>query len=258
MAQHHHQPKHEHRIDTESVALLENEEDEHVHYSQRSPWLRAFVLGALDGLVSVASIMVGVGGGNQDLSAMRLAGCAGWIAGSLSMAVGEYISVASQKDSEEADIEKEREEQRKGPESQQRELEELAQIYVNRGLTKELARQVAEQMSAIDVIKAHARDELGIDIDELSNPTQAALVSCFAFTLGALFPLLAGSFLDDYQSRIICVIVVSLIGMVLFGLISSALGGARVMRGAMRVLVGGVLAMSLTYGVGYAFGAAGI
>eukprot|EP00798_Chlamydomonas_sp_ICE-L_P007290 gene7290-406_t len=103
-------------------------------------------------------------------------------------------------------------------------------------------------MSAIDVIKAHARDELGIDIDELSNPTQAALVSCFAFTLGALFPLLAGSFLDDYQSRIICVIVVSLIGMVLFGLISSALGD----ESAMRVLVGGVLAMSLTYGVGYA------
>eukprot|EP00798_Chlamydomonas_sp_ICE-L_P026016 gene26016-11715_t len=147
------------------------------------------------------------------------------------MGVGEYISVASQKDSEEADIEKEREQQRKGTESRQREQEQLAQIYVGRGLTVELARQVAKQLSATDVVRAHARDELGIDIDALANPTQAALVSCAAFTLGALFPLLAGSFLPEYQTRITSVIAVSLIGMALFGYVSSALGGSKYRRG---------------------------
>ena len=134
--------------------------DEHEHYSQRSPWLRAFVLGALDGLVSVAATIVGVAGGSSSLQLMRITGVSAWVAGSLGMAAGEYVSVSSQRDCEEADIEKERAMQAKGPEARAHELEELALIYENRGLDKELARTVAEELSAHDVIRAHARDEV--------------------------------------------------------------------------------------------------
>jgi len=232
--------------------------DEHVHYSHRAPWLRAFILGANDGLVSVASIMLGIGGGSEELSAMRLAGLAGWIAGALSMACGEYISVAGQRDTEEADIEKERQMQARGPEAQKHELEELTQIYVNRGLSPGLARQVAEELTAVDVIRAHARDELGIDLDDMANPMQAAVVSCAAFTLGALVPLLAGAFLADWQMRVIAVFVASTIGLALFGVTGAALGGARVVIGALRVVIGGWMAMAATYGIGYGFGVSGL
>lgn len=234
-----------------SEPLIEAEDsDEHEHFSHRAPWLRAFVLGANDGLVSVAALMLGVGGGDSTLATMRLAGIASWIAGALSMAVGEYISVASQRDTELADIEKEREQQAKGPRAQAHELEELTQIYVGRGLDYDLARKVAEQLTAKDVIRAHARDELGIDMDELANPLQAAVVSALAFTVGALIPLAAGAFIADHQTRLVCVAAAAAAGLAAFGLLGSAMGGAKLIVGALRVLVGGLLAMAITYGVG--------
>ncbi|WIA31276.1 hypothetical protein OEZ86_002178 [Tetradesmus obliquus] len=234
----------------------EQEHDEHVHYSHRAPWLRAFVLGANDGLVSVASLMLGVGAGSTDLRTMQLSGVAGLVAGALSMACGEYISVSSQKDAEEADIEKERLEQLKGPEARQRELQELTGIYVARGLTEELARQVAEQLTATDVLRAHARDELGIDLDELANPLQASLTSALAFSLGAGMPLAAGSFIPDAQTRIMAVAAATTAALLAFGALGASLGGATVVKGALRVLIGGWLAMAVTFGIGYAFNVA--
>lgn len=231
----------------------EQEHDEHVHYSHRAPWLRAFVLGANDGLVSVASLMLGVGAGSTELRTMQLSGVAGLVAGALSMACGEYISVSSQKDAEEADIEKERQEQLKGPEARRRELAELTGIYVARGLTEDLARQVAEQLTATDVLRAHARDELGIDLDELANPLQASLTSALAFSLGAGMPLAAGSFIADAQTRIMAVAAATTVALLAFGALGASLGGARVVKGALRVLVGGWLAMAVTFGIGYAF-----
>jgi len=229
--------------------------DEHKHYSHRSPMLRALVLGALDGLVSVACTIVGVSGGDSSLALMRLAGISAWVACALAMAAGEYVSVASQKDCEEADIAKEREQQEKGPAARAHELEELAQIYINRGLTPELARKVAEELTEVDVIRAHARDELGIDMDDLSNPLQAAVVSAIACTIGACVPLLAGAFIADSDTRVLAVVGATAAGCLAFGVTASALGGAGVMRGGLRVLVGGCLSMGVTYGVGKAFGA---
>jgi VIT1/CCC1 family predicted Fe2+/Mn2+ transporter len=198
--------------------------------------------------------MIGVGGGTAHLNTMRLAGLAAWVGGALSMAVGEYISVSSQRDSEEADIEKERAEQLKGPEARAHELEELKQIYVNRGLSPDLAQKVAEELTAVDVIRAHARDELGIDIDELANPLQAGVVSAVAFTMGAAFPLLGGFFINEYQTRLITTLAVSMVGLALFGAISSILGGAKYIVGTMRVLFGGLIAFIITFAAGKAFG----
>lgn len=229
------------------------EDDEHTHYSHRAPWLRAFVLGANDGLVSVASLMLGVGAASSDLRTMQLSGVAGLVAGALSMACGEYISVASQKDAEEADIEKERAEQAKGPAAQERELEELTQIYIGRGLSPHLARQVAEELTAKDVVRAHARDELGINIDELANPFQASATSALAFSLGAGLPLLAGAFILEPLLRVYIVTAAATVGLLLFGALGAWLGGASLFKGAMRVLVGGWLAMAVTYGIGLIF-----
>lgn len=234
-------------------SISETDVDEHKHYSQRAPWLRAFILGANDGLCSVASVMIGVGGGMDQINAMRLSGLAALVAGALSMACGEYISVAGQKDAEEADIETERREQAKGPHAQQKELEELTQIYVERGLEESLARQVAEQLSAKDVIRAHARDELGIDVDELANPWQAAVVSALAFTCGASLPLLCGWWVVDHHTRVIAVAIASALGFLAFGVIGALLGGANVVNGALRVLIGGCLAMAASFGVGKLF-----
>ncbi|KAG2436324.1 hypothetical protein HXX76_006634 [Chlamydomonas incerta] len=245
---HHHHHEHD-------DAHSHGSSDEHVHYSHRLPWLRAFVLGATDGLVSVAALMLGVGGGSESLTTLRLAGIAAWIAGALSMAVGEYISVASQRDTEMADVEKERQQQAKGPAARARELAELAEIYVGRGLTPELARQVAEQLTEKDVIRAHARDELGIDLDEMANPLQAACVSALAFTAGALIPLLGGAFVTDARIRLAVVAVSATLGLLAFGLAGSIMGGAKPLIGSIRVLVGGCLAMGITFGVGHVLGA---
>lgn len=237
-----------------------SDNDEHQHYSHRAPWLRAFVLGANDGLVSVASLMLGVGaasaGGPEALQAMRVSGVAGLVAGALSMAVGEYISVSSQRDAEEADVDKERQEQAKGPEARRRELEELAGIYMARGVSESLARLVARELTDKDVIRAHARDELGIDLDALANPLQASAASAGAFSVGAGVPLLAGCWVQDRGARIGAVAAVTTVMLVLIGGVGASLGGAKVWRGGLRVLVGGWLAMGATFAIGTAFGAA--
>ncbi|CAL8471042.1 g10584 [Coccomyxa elongata] len=231
--------------------------DEHQHFSQRAPWLRAGVLGANDGLVSVASLMLGVEGGTNELHPVVLAGVAGLVAGALSMAVGEFVSVSSQRDAEEADIEKERKEQAKGPAARQHELEELTAIYEERGLSYGLARQVAEELTAKDVIRAHARDELGIDIDDMTNPYQAAASSAFAFIIGAGLPLLAGAFIEDANWRIVSVVLTSAAALAAFGILGAVLGGAGVIKGGSRVLLGGLAAMAITYGFGRAFNRGG-
>lgn len=228
----------------------------HEHFSHRAPWLRAMVLGANDGLVSVSALMMGMGGADSDQRLMQLAGVAGLVSGALSMACGEYISVASQKDAEEADIEKERLEQAKGERARETELEELTAIYKQRGLSDILARQVAKELTEKDVIRAHARDELGIDIDDLANPIQASVAGFLSFVLGAAVPLLAGAFVRDAVLRIIAVLCAATAGLLLFGGSGAALGGAKVWKGALRVLIGGWAAMGLTYGIGAAFAAA--
>jgi VIT1/CCC1 family predicted Fe2+/Mn2+ transporter len=188
-----------------TTAAGDEELCDHTHHSNRAPWLRALVLGANDGLVSVAALLMGVGSGSSDLDFLRLSGVAALISGALSMAAGEYVSVSSQRDAERADIEKEILEQLKGPEAQARELDELTQIYTERGVPQELARQVAVALTEKDVIRAHARDELGIDIDELANPLQAAVVSALCFSFGAALPLLSAIFLSDPQMRLLAI-----------------------------------------------------
>lgn len=229
--------------------------DEHAHFSHRAPWLRAAVMGINDGLVSTASLMLGVGAGAESLRAMQLAGVAGLFAGALSMAAGEYISVASQKDAEEADIEKERLEQQKGPHARLREFEELVQIYMERGLSEHLAREVARELTDKDVVRAHARDELGIDIDALANPFQACWTSGLSFSFGAVVPLLAGAFIPSWRLRIACVCVATVLMLMAIGSLAAHLGGAHRARGSIRVLVGGSVAMAVTYGIGAAFAA---
>lgn len=236
------------------VALAEDDEElcDHAHHSNRAPWLRAMVLGANDGLVSTSALMMGVGGGTSALATMRLAGIAGLVGGALSMAVGEYISVSSQRDAERADIEQERLEQLKGPEARARELEELAQIYVGRGLPYSLALQVATVLTEKDVIRAHARDELGIDIDELANPLQAAVASAICFTVGAGLPLLSAAWIVDATLRLGILVAATTVGLCLFGFLGAYLGGANVLRGGTRVVVGGWLALGIVYGIGRA------
>jgi VIT1/CCC1 family predicted Fe2+/Mn2+ transporter len=228
--------------------------DEHLHRSGRAPWLRAMVLGANDGLVSTAALLAGVGAASKDLQTLRLTGTAGLIAGALSMAVGEYVSVASQRDAEAADVHKEVLEQLKGPEARAHELAELAAIYEARGVPPELARAVAVALSEHDVVRAHARDELGIDVDELARPTQAAVVSFLTFSFGAAIPLLAASFISNDLARALVTLAATTVGLLVFGLLGAYLGGAGLLRGGARVLVGGWLALGITYGIGAAFG----
>ncbi|KAJ7539451.1 hypothetical protein O6H91_11G093600 [Diphasiastrum complanatum] len=221
----------------------------HFHYSQRSSWLRAMILGANDGLVSVASLMIGVGAVKYNMKEIILSGLAGLVAGACSMAIGEYISVFSQRDTELADLEKEKQEHQDGPDAPARELEELTQIYVRRGLSYYLAKQVAVELSRGDVIKAHARDELGIDVDTLANPLQAAAASAFSFTFGATVPLLSGAFIVKFKIRLALLVVTSSLTLAAFGAIGARLGGASMLKAALRVLLGGWIAMIITYGI---------
>lgn len=221
------------------------------HYSHRAPWLRALVLGANDGLVSIASLMMGVeaynkaGGCETGAHPAAVSGLAGLVAGACSMAIGEYVSVFSQRDSELADLQIERQEHMQRPEA---ELEELTQIYVGRGLTYYLAKQVAEELSRVDALKAHARDELGIDLDNLSNPMQAAIASAMAFSVGGVVPLLSGCFISHYTNRLLSIVLASSLALVIFGVIGARLGGANMGKAAVRVCLGGWLAMLITYG----------
>ncbi|GAB2677642.1 VIT1/CCC1 transporter family protein [Nocardia goodfellowii] len=222
--------------------------------STRLNWLRAGVLGANDGIVSTAGLVVGVAAATTSTSAILAAGVAGLSAGAISMAVGEYVSVSTQRDSEQALLAKEARELEDEPES---ELEELAGIYTAKGLSPETARRVAEELTAHDAFTAHAEAELGLDPDELTNPWQAAVSSAVAFTLGALLPLLA-ILLPPVQLRVPVTFVAVLIALALTGSVSARLGGSDRGRAVLRVVAGGALAMAVTYGIGQLTGLSGI
>ncbi|WP_460598977.1 VIT1/CCC1 transporter family protein [Flexivirga lutea] len=220
--------------------------------SSRLNWLRAGVLGANDGIVSVAGIVAGVAGATTHRSNIAIAGIAGLVAGALSMAAGEYVSVSTQRDSERAMLRKEKQELHELPEE---ELEELTQIYQAKGLRRELAAQVAHELTEHDALGAHAEAELGIDPDELTNPWHAAGASFVAFTIGALIPLIAILLpMPDWRVPI-CFLAVA-VALVLTGATSARLGEAPTRPAVLRNVIGGLLAMAITYGVGSLVGTA--
>ncbi len=220
------------------------------HFVTRASWLRAAVMGANDGIVSTASIIIGVAAAGTGQTEILLAGLAGLIAGAMSMAAGEYVSVSSQSDSENADLERERNELEASP---QAELEELATIYEMRGLTPELALDVATQLTAHDALEAHARDELGITDLSKARPVQAALASAATFTSGGALPLLAVIY-APLGSLIWITTVISIIVLGTLGLLSAKAGGAPVVRAVLRVTLWGAAAMGATAIVGRIFG----
>ena len=214
--------------------------------------LRAGVLGAQDGIVSTAGLVIGVAGASTNSSTLLIAGLAGLLSGALSMAGGEYVSVSAQKDTEIAVVEKERLELQTMPE---RELTELAELYQAKGLTPELARQVAVELHKHDALAAHAETELGLDPTERANPWSAAITSAISFALGALLPLLAIT-LSPAPIRIPVTFVVVIVALVATGYVSAILGGAPKMRAVLRNVGIGVLAMVVTYGFGALVGTA--
>ncbi|MFJ7154665.1 VIT family protein [Streptomyces sp. NPDC101118] len=221
--------------------------------STRLNWLRAGVLGANDGIISTAGLVVGVAGATTSRTALLAAGVAGLLAGSLSMAAGEYVSVSSQRDSERAALETERQELAEDPEA---ELEELTGLLAARGLSRDVAREAAEQLSERDALRAHARVELGIEPDELANPWHAALASFVSFTVGALLPLLA-ILLPAPSQRVPVTVVAVLLALALCGRVSAGLGGAPPLRAVARNMAGGGLAMAVTYAAGHLLSASG-
>lgn len=222
------------------------------HRTQRIGWLRAAVLGANDGIVSTASLVVGVAASHATHSAVLIAGVAGLVAGALSMAAGEYVSVSSQADTERADLERERTELATDVES---ERDELTSIYIERGLEPVLAREVALQLMAKDPLAAHARDELGITEAGSARPIQAALASAITFAAGAALPLLA-VIVSPLAYEVPVVSGTSLLFLALLGSLAAYTGGAQVLTGAVRVTFWGALAMGITAGVGALFGTA--
>lgn len=222
------------------------------HVTGRGAWLRAAVLGANDGLVSTSSLVIGVAAADSTRTAILVAGIAGLTAGALSMAAGEYVSVSSQRDSERADLERERIELEHFPEA---ERAELAQIYERRGLGPDLAAQVADELSKHDRLAVHAREELGIVIDDLARPVQAASVSAVSFVAGAVLPVVVVAASSD-SLRIPLTVAITLLGLVVLGTVGARLGGAPGHRGAVRVLVGGALALLVAVLIGSATGAA--
>jgi vacuolar iron transporter family protein len=224
------------------------------HRIGRGGWLRAAVLGADDGVVSTASLIIGVGSASVSTRAVLTAGIAGMVAGALSMAAGEYVSVCSQRDVEEADIALERRQLRENPIG---ELDELVGIYVKRGLDQQLAQKVAEQLSARDRLKAHLRDELGLRESLRARPLQAAMVSALSFASLAILPILAFATAPALL-RLPIVALVSLAGLAGLGALGAALGGAPRLRAALRVLLGGGFAMAVSALVGHLIGLAGL
>lgn len=216
------------------------------HLVSRIGWLRAAVLGANDGIVSTASLIVGVASAAQGASDIIVAGVAGLVAGAMSMAAGEYVSVSSQSDSEQADLARERMELETQPEF---EREELAQIYVQRGLSLELAAQVADQLMAKDALEAHARDELGLSETTTARPVQAALTSAATFSAGAAMPLLA-AVLAPAGTQVWVTSIASLVFLAVLGAIGAWAGGANVLRATWRVTFWGALAMAITAEIG--------
>lgn len=218
----------------------------------RIGWLRAAVLGANDGLVSTASLVVGVAAAGSGKTEILVAGLAGLVAGAMSMAAGEYVSVSSQTDAERADLARETRELEKAPES---ELEELTGIYIARGLDAGLARQVAQQLTERDALGAHARDELGISETVTAHPVQAALVSAVTFAVGAVVPLIV-ALLAPAGMIGPMVAVTTLVALAVLGALGASAGGAGLVRGSARVLFWGALAMAATAAVGLLFGVA--
>lgn len=215
-------------------------------------WLRAAVLGANDGVVSIASLVIGVAAADASAGTVFTAGLAGLVGGALSMAVGEYVSVSSQRDVEEADLDLERRELRDQPEH---ELAELTALLAAKGLSEETARSAALELTDHDALAAHAAEELGLQLDGLARPLQAATVSAIAFALGAALPLLAIG-LSPPSIRIWITAAATLVALAGLGTWSARLGGAPVARALLRVVCGGALAMGLTAGIGYLFGTA--
>ncbi|TQC43299.1 VIT family protein [Rhodococcus sp. WS4] len=218
--------------------------------ASRLNWLRAGVLGANDGIVSTAGLVVGVAAATTERSAIFTAGFAGLAAGAVSMALGEYVSVSTQRDTERALLSKERRELAETPDA---EFEELVGMYEEKGLRDETARMVARELTDHDAFAAHVDVELGIDPDDLTNPWQAAASSALSFTLGALIPLLA-ILLPPVHLRIPVAFVAVLFALALTGTVSAALGGAKRTRAVLRVVLGGALAMIVTYGIGQLVG----
>ena len=216
------------------------------HRSDRIGWLRAAVLGANDGIVSTASLVLGVAAASASHSNILLTGVAGLVAGAMSMAAGEYVSVHSQADTEQSDLSRERAELANQPAAEQR---ELAAIYVARGLDAGLAQQVAEQLMQHDALGAHARDELGISAALSARPVQAALASAASFAVGAALPLVVTALVPG-PGLIVWVSATALVFLAALGVLSAGVGGARLLVGAWRVTFWGALAMAITAGVG--------
>ncbi|MFG2962845.1 MULTISPECIES: VIT family protein [unclassified Streptomyces] len=237
--------------------MTEPTHDDEAHggaLGSRLNWLRAAVLGANDGIVSTAGIVVGVAGATGDRSTLLTAGLAGLLAGSMSMAAGEYVSVSTQRDSELAALAQEKRELKEQPEA---ELEELTELLERRGLSREVAGEAAVQLTERDALRAHASVELGIDPDQLTNPWHAALASFLAFTVGALLPLLA-IVLPPAEWRLPVTVGSVLAALVLTGWAGARLGAAAPGRAVLRNVLGGALAMGVTYAAGSLLGAVGV
>ena len=219
------------------------------HRTERVGWLRAAVLGANDGIVSIASLVVGVAASGAARGEVQIAGVAGLVAGALSMAAGEYVSVSSQADTEHADLARERKELAADPVAEE---DELARIYETRGLDANLARQVAKQLMARDALAAHARDELGITEELAARPLQAAAASAATFAVGAALPIVVS--LLAHETAVLVVSLTSLVALAGLGALAAGAGGASPWLGAARVTFWGALAMALTAGVGKLFG----
>lgn len=221
---------------------------------QRLNWLRAGVLGANDGIVSTAGLVVGVAGVTPDRAALLTAGVAGLVAGAVSMALGEYVSVSSQRDTERALLDKERRELEEMPDQ---ELDELTEIYVAKGATYDTARRLAEELTAHDAFAAHVDAELGIDANDLTNPWHAAVSSAIAFTAGSIMPIVA-ILLPPKQLQVPVTFLAVLLALALTGVLSAYLGSARKAPAVVRLVGGGALAMAVTFGIGQLLGAAGV
>ncbi len=224
----------------------------HVGVNGRLNWLRAGVLGANDGIVSTAALVVGVAGATTAIAPILTAGVAGLLAGAVSMALGEYVSVSSQRDAERSLLERERRELEEDPVA---ELEELTRIYEDKGLSRETAERVAAELTEHDAFAAHAEAELGISPGDLVSPWQAAIASFVSFALGALLPLLA-ILLPPAPIRVPVTFVAVLLALAVTGAVSARLGGAGKRRAALRMVVGGALAMAVTFGAGALLGTA--
>lgn len=220
------------------------------HYINRSGWIRAAILGANDGILSTASIIIGVAAASTTREPIILTGIAGIVAGALSMAAGEYVSVSSQSDIEKADIDREIRELEEMPEI---ELIELAKIYEQRGLSKELSLQVAEELTEHNALEAHIRDELGINEMTQAKPLQAALASGAAFIFGGFLPVIV-AFYAPIKQMVYTQYAFALISLILLGILAAKVGGSSILKAIVRITVWGTLAMGITAAIGYLFG----